>query len=53
MKDIDRKDPPDVSGGYRPAPGGEGCTEPIAPYPIDYPRFPIPTCPEPWVDPVA
>ena len=35
MKDIDSKEPPDISGGYRPE--GGGCF----PTPIDYPYFPL------------
>lgn len=53
MKDVDKKDPPDVSGGYRPGPGGGGCTDPL-PYPIDYPRYPGVPVPDPvWTDPIA
>lgn len=36
MKDIDKQDQQDVSGGYRPGDGG--C---FPPSPIDYPQYPL------------
>jgi len=49
MKEIEKKDTPDVSGGYR-----DGCIPiPVGPYPSDptepggYPRAPI----SPWAGP--
>lgn len=55
MKEIEKKEAPDVSGGYRPDPGGGGCIPigplPIGPLPVpepgDYPRAPN----SPWVVP--
>jgi hypothetical protein len=46
MKEIEKKQAPGVSGGYRPAPEGGGCF-PIGPFPVDplpvveYPQCPI------------
>jgi hypothetical protein len=53
MKDIDRQDQQDVSGGYQPNDGG------CFPTPIDYPYFPLvpepvlPTEPLPGYTPIA
>lgn len=43
MKEIDKKEVPDVSGGYAPE---VGCFPPF-PVPIDYPKTPIGPFPEP------
>jgi hypothetical protein len=53
MKDIDRNEPHDVSGGYQPNNGG------CFPTPIDYPHFPLvpdptlPVEPQPGYTPIA
>lgn len=49
MKEIEKKQAPGVSGGYRPDPDGGGCI-PVEPWPVgpvepvpavEYPRCPI------------
>jgi len=45
MKQIEKQDEPEVSGGYYPNPDG-GCTDPFGPFGpagrpgVDYPQFP-------------
>lgn len=49
MKELEPKDPPGVSGGYRPGTPGDGCTDPPLVGPIvDYPQMPIVQLPENW-----
>jgi hypothetical protein len=48
MKDIDKKDAPETSGGFRPA--DDGCILPTGPI-VDYPKLPIGPVPEPWPQP--
>ena len=48
MKDIDKKDVTDVSGGYVPTDGG--CFPPF-PEPIDFPKTPGLPMPEPMPGP--
>lgn len=51
MKEFEKKDPPDVSGGYRPGAIGDGCTDPPLVGPIvDYPQMPIVQLPGNWTD---
>ena len=47
MKEIEKKDAPDVSGGY--SPDDDGC---FPPPPIDYPQNPIGPFPEPLASPL-
>jgi hypothetical protein len=49
MKEIERKDAPDVSGGFVPEDGG--CFPPF-PNPIDFPPNPIGPFPEPVPSPL-
>jgi hypothetical protein len=41
MKEIEKKQAPDVSGGYRQGPDGGGCF-PIGPLPVDPITDPLP-----------
>lgn len=44
MKEIERNDPEEVPGGFRP--GDNGCIPPVT-MPVEYPTYPIGPFPEP------
>jgi hypothetical protein len=46
MNEIDKKEPPEVSGGYMPRPGDIPCTDPPG-FP-DMPQIPGLPLPGPW-----
>ena len=48
MNEIEKKDPPAVSGGYTPRPGDVPCTDPPTFPPSDFPQFPGGPFPSPW-----
>ncbi len=48
MKDVEKKDLPEVPGGVKPGDTGDGCTTPAGPLFPDFPRHPqIPYVPLP------
>jgi len=49
MKEVDTKNPPDVSGGH--SPDDDRCFPPF-PYPVDYPPNPFSPLPEPLPNPI-
>lgn len=48
MKEIDKKDAPEVSGGYMP----DGCVNPPLQTPNEYPKYPVRPLPEPVFYPI-